>query len=106
MTVRADLDALRAMLGTRTTTDDKVLSQCLQAAGTWVYDRVRPSDVHHADIVQAVLLMASRLYKRRQSPEGIAGWDELGAVRVLSRDPDIERLIEQHIDAAKVWGIA
>jgi len=106
MAVRADLDALRALIGSTTTTDDRVLSSCLEAAGAWVYDRVLATDVRHADVAQAVLLLAARLYKRRQSPEGVTGWDDMGAVRVVARDPDIERLIEQHIDAYKVWGIA
>jgi|SRR4029079_9239405 len=106
MAVRADLDSLRAMTKVQTTSDDRVLSQCLEAAGAWIYDRVCPSDVKHSDVVQAVLLLAARLYKRRLSPEGVAGWEDMGAVRVVARDPDIDRLIEQHIDAYKVWGIA
>ena len=105
MTVRADLDALRTMIGAKGTGDDPVLSQALEAAGSWIYERVRPGEIFHPDVVQAVLLMAARLYKRRQSPEGVAGWDDMGAVRVLSRDPDVERLIEQHVDAYRVWGI-
>jgi hypothetical protein len=106
MTVRADLDALRALVGAKTTEGDKVLSQCLEAAGAWVYDRVRPSAVKQPEVVQAVLMLASRLYKRRLSPEGVAGWDDLAAVRVVARDPDIDRLIEQYVDTYKVWGVA
>lgn len=106
MAVRADLDALRSMIGAKTTDNDKILSQCLEASGAWVYDRVSPSAVRRPEVVQAVLLLAARLYKRRLSPEGVAGWEDMGAVRVVARDPDIERLIEQHIDAYSVWGIA
>lgn len=106
MSVRADLDALRVMIGATSTTDDRVLSQCLAAAGSWVCDRVRPNAIKLPEVVQATLLLAARLYKRRLSPEGVAGWEDLGAVRVVARDPDIERLIEQHVDACKVWGIA
>src|SRR4029079_17975124 len=106
MSVRADLDSLRSMLGKKSTEDDKTLSTCLEAAGAWVYDRVCASDVRDPEVVQAVLLLASRLYKRRLSPEGVAGWDDAAAVRVISRDPDVDRLIEQHVDAYQVWGIA
>ena len=106
MAIRADLDALRAMLGSKTTTDDKILGVCLEASGAWVYDRVRPESVRKPEVAQAVLLLAARLYKRRLSPEGVAGWEDVGAVRVVARDPDVERLIEQHVDAYKVWGIA
>jgi hypothetical protein len=106
MAVKADLDALRAMIGAKSTEGDKVLAQCLEAAGDWVYDRVRPDTVRRSEVVQAVLLLAARLYKRRLSPEGVAGWEDMGAVRVVARDPDIDRLIEQHVGAGKVWGIA
>jgi hypothetical protein len=106
MTVRKDVDALRVMIGAKTTTDDKVLAQCLDAATAWVNDRVRMASTSAPEVVQATLLLAARLYKRRLSPEGVAGWEDMGAVRVVARDPDVERLIEQHVDAAKVWGIA
>jgi len=106
MSVRADVDSLRSMLGRKSTEDDKLLAICLEAAGAWIYDRVRASDVRHPDVAQAVLLLAARLYKRRLSPEGVAGWDDMGPMRVVSRDPDVDRLIEQHVDAYKVWGIA
>lgn len=106
MAVRADLDALKSMVDMKGTANEAVLAACLEAAGAWVYDRVRPSTVHTPEVVQAVLLLASRLFKRRLSPEGVASWDDLGVIRVLSRDPDVERLIEQHIDAARVWGVA
>jgi hypothetical protein len=106
MAVRADLDSLRSFTGVKSTQDDRVLAMCLEAAGAWIYERVRPSDVTHPDVVQAVLLLGSRLYKRRLSPEGVAGWDDMGPVRVLNRDPDVDRLIEQHIDVYRVWGVA
>jgi hypothetical protein len=106
VSVTADLDSLRAMIGSGSTKDDGALSQCLTAAGAWVYDRVYSTHHGRSEVQQAILMVASRLYKRRQSPEGVAGWDEMGSVRIIMRDPDVERLLEQHIDAAKVWGIA
>lgn len=106
MSVRADVDSLRSMLGKKSKEDDAVLSMALEAAGAWVYDRVRASDVRHPDVAQAVLLLAARLYKRRLSPEGVAGFDDMGPMRVVSRDPDVDRLLEQHVDAYKVWGVA
>lgn len=46
----------------------------------------------------AVLLSAARLAKRATSPEGVAGMSELGiSVRILSNDPDIERLIRRFL---------
>jgi len=79
---------------------------CLESAGSWVYDRVLPGYVSKPEVQQAVLLLASRLYKRRSSPEGVAGWEDLGAVRILGRDPDIERLLEQYLDIYNVLGVA
>jgi hypothetical protein len=104
-TARADLETLRVMLGVQSTKDDSILTMCLQAAGDWVIDRVLPSSVGRSEVQQATLLLASRLYKRRLSPEGVAGWEDMGAVRIIARDPDIERLLEQHIDTYKVLGI-
>lgn len=107
MAERAGLDQLRKLVNAQTTKDDAVLGICLEAAGMWVYDRVHQSSIGRPEVIQAVLLLAARLYKRRQSPEGVSGWDEVsGMVRVVARDPDIERLLEQHINAYKVWGIA
>lgn len=102
---RASLDNLKALIGSQTTKDDAVLGVCLNAAGAWVYDRVESRFVQEPAVVQAVLMLAARLYKRRQSPEGVAGWADQGAIVVVARDPDVERLIEPYIDAAHVWGI-
>lgn len=107
MAAKADLDSLRRMVGAQTTKDDALLAICLQAAGDWIYDRVYTDRIHRSEVQEAILLLASRLYKRRQSPEGVAGWDEMsGVIRVISRDPDVERLIEQHLAVGKVLGIA
>lgn len=51
---------------------------------------------------EACLLLTSRLFRRRLSPEGVAGFGDFGAVRVTRLDPDIERLITP----ARSWGIA
>ncbi len=52
----------------------------------------------------AVIMDAARLAKRSTSPEGVAGMSDLGAVvRLLGRDPDIERLISRYL---KVSGFA
>ena len=106
MSERAGLDELRKMIGAQNVKDDAVLSICLEAAGNWVYDRVYVTTVNDPEVVQAVLLLAARLYKRRLSPEGVAGWDDMGAIRIIARDPDIDRLLEQKIDTYRVLGIA
>ncbi len=45
------------------------------------------------DIVQACNLLAVREFKRYDSPLGVAGFGEIGVVRVSRTDPDIESLL-------------
>lgn len=101
----ADLDMLRARLGIKTTTDDAILMSSLDTARAWVAERVIDSHWPLPDVQEAVLLHASRLFKRRQSPEGISGWDDLGAVRIIASDPDIRALLEMHLDVGRTMGI-
>lgn len=46
-----------------------------------------------AEVTQATLILAARLFKRRNSPEGVAGFGDLGVVRVTSQDADVARLL-------------
>jgi hypothetical protein len=50
-----------------------------------------------AEIEQATLIQASRLFKRKDSPEGVAGSAEWGVMRLSRTDPDVYALIEHHI---------
>lgn len=73
----------------------------LAAAGTWsptATSRARitgrwgwPSipDV----VVQATLMQAARLYRRKDSPEGVSGSSEWGLIRVPNMDPDVRALL-------------
>lgn len=104
MAQSADLDLLRQRL--RPQPGDATLAHCLDVATAWVEDRVYPTPdqtlgTRHPDVQEAILLLAHRLYKRQQSPEGVAGWGDLGVVRVLGTDPDIERLLEHHLDMTR-----
>ncbi|MER8042713.1 phage gp6-like head-tail connector protein [Streptomyces sp. NPDC094032] len=49
------------------------------------------------EIQQATLLQAARLYRRKDSPEGVTGSAEWGVVRLSRRDPDVWALIEHYI---------
>lgn len=49
------------------------------------------------DVVEATLIQAARLYKRKDSPEGVTGSAEWGVVRLSRRDPDVYALIEPFI---------
>lgn len=48
------------------------------------------------DITEACLIQASRLFKRKDSPEGVMGSAEWGVVRLSRRDPDVWALIEPY----------
>lgn len=44
-------------------------------------------------VVQATLLQATRLYRRKDSPEGVVGNAEWGTVRLSRIDPDVQALV-------------
>lgn len=44
-------------------------------------------------ITQACVLLASRLWKRADAPFAVAGFGEMGAIRVSRTDPDVAALI-------------
>jgi hypothetical protein len=48
------------------------------------------------EIRRATLLLANRLYLRKDSPEGVSGTAEWGAVRMSRVDPDVEALISPY----------
>lgn len=58
-------------------------------------------------VVQATLLLAARLIKRRGSPEGVAGFDEFGTIRISSRDdPDAVRYLTPYRTMRRAGGWA
>ena len=97
--VKADLPTLRNYVGARSTQDDELLLERLIVSREHVYVRIKLEHRADNDVQEAILLLASRLYKRRQSPEGVAGFGgEGGLVRILMADPDIGELLEKHLD--------
>jgi hypothetical protein len=64
--VIADLATLKLMIGAKSDLDDEQLDDALAGASRWVYDRVMLTHTTHPDVQLAILLLASRLYKRRQ----------------------------------------
>lgn len=49
------------------------------------------------DITEATYLQSLRLFKRKNSPEGVMGSAEWGVVRLSRRDPDVWALIEPYL---------
>lgn len=82
----------------------------IRAIGDYTFPVWEPSNVNHYEatvqvtgtfgwsaiptaIKQASLLLALRGYRRYDSPLGVAGFDELGVIRVGRIDPDVEKLL-------------
>ena len=59
----------------------------VQVVGTFGFSSVPTA------IKQATILLAMRHYKRYDSPLGIAGFSDIGAIRISSRDYDIASLV-------------
>lgn len=62
----------------------------IEIVGTWGWAAV-PQNVF-----QACLIHASRIFKRKDSPEGVAGWGDFGAIRVGKTDPDVLDLLQPY----------
>ncbi len=92
------LDDLRRYVGAVSTQDDDLLQNALDASIAWIGDRIYPS-TDTDDVDQATLLLATKLYQRRRSPEGVAGIQGVDAViRIVANDPDVRLLLERHMD--------
>jgi hypothetical protein len=103
--MNVDLDAVRGAMGTVSNVSNTNIDRALKATQKYVKDRVYPTTYDDDDTQYAILMGTIRLYKRLGSPEGVAGWSDLGVVRILGSDPDIARLLEQKRDMTKA-GIA
>lgn len=65
--------------------------QRVRVTGRWGWPQV-PDQV-----VQATGIQAMRLFKRKDSPEGVLGSAEWGVIRLSRNDPDVYGLIERYI---------
>jgi hypothetical protein len=84
--------------------DGKPITGLLMVSGTWgsVTNRLRITakfgwPTVPDDVAEAALIQSARLYRRKDSPEGLTGSAEWGVVRVSRRDPDVWALIEPYI---------
>jgi hypothetical protein len=46
------------------------------------------------EVSQATLITAARLFRRKGSPEGVAGFGDMGVVRVPKLDPDVQAMLQ------------
>lgn len=57
-----------------------------------------------AAISEAAAIHAARIYRRKDTPEGIAGGFEVGPIRVSSRiDPDVQLLLQPFVKPSVDW---
>ncbi|WP_433519045.1 phage head-tail connector protein [Nonomuraea sp. CA-143628] len=84
--------------------DEQAITGLLLPAGSWgtTMTRVRITarwgwPTVPDEIMQATLLQAGRLFRRKDSPEGVAGSAEWGLMRVPNLDPDVRALIEPYM---------
>lgn len=59
----------------------------VQVVGTFGFSSVP------TQITQATVLLGSRIFKRNDSPLGVAGFGDIGVIRVGRLDPDVEVMI-------------
>lgn len=59
----------------------------VQVTGTWGWSAI-PSAIK-----QAAIILSSRVFRRNDSPLGVAGFGDIGVVRVSKLDPDVEAMI-------------
>ena len=52
------------------------------------------------DWLLAQTMTAARYWKRKASPEGVIGFDDLGPIRITRVDSDVEKLLDRR------WGFA
>lgn len=79
---------------------DEAITGLLRTSGCWAYGATRIRITAKwgwpavpDDISEAALLLANRLFMRKDSPEGVKGSAEWGAIRVSRWDPDVEALV-------------
>ncbi|MFG2070987.1 phage gp6-like head-tail connector protein [Micromonospora tulbaghiae] len=68
----------------------------------WAADRVRVTALHGwpavpAEVAMACRMQALRLYRRKDSPEGVLGSAEWGVTRVARVDPDVAELLRDFV---------
>lgn len=101
-TVDGLIDAVEqwSKLGTLSSDDRQLMSEIVQAIDDHLgefYDLDDGSGgsiITRDDIRLARIMWAARLWKRRNSPEGIAGFGDLGIIRISRTDPDLASLLE------------
>lgn len=51
------------------------------------------------EVKQATLMKAARLFRRKESPLGVIGFDEFGATRITRHDSDVVEMLQPYVRA-------
>lgn len=93
----ATLDAVRRHLRVTTTADDDLIQDAVDAANAWISTLPGPQQINEdwfPNLVQGGVMLAARLFRRRNSPAGVEAFSDLGgAVYVQRNDPDIAMML-------------
>lgn len=85
---------VRAMITSGGNLPDEVFTPAYEAAENYVQARVRiPDGDTPPALVEAVALLTARYLARRNTPDGLVGLGDLGAVRLPTTDGDVRSLI-------------
>jgi hypothetical protein len=82
---------IRALGGSFPTAYAYGRAHTLQITGVWGWPSV-PDDVKYAALIEA-----SRLFHRKDSPQGVAGFGEFGSIRVSRSDADVNALLAPYV---------
>jgi hypothetical protein len=82
--------------------DGEPVTALAAGIGYWLGPRVRLTGrwgwpLVPDEISQATLILANRLYMRKDTPEGVKGSAEWGAIRLSRWDPDVETLVGPYV---------
>lgn len=108
-------EMVKAFLDDKTPTGDvddrPALTQATEATAVWVQglhpaylDEFGETYDPPADIKLGAVMFAGRLYQRRGTLMGVAGFSDFGGSPILRQDPDIARLLRIGQHAAFIFG--
>lgn len=84
--------------------DGRPITSLLRTSGSWGTGTARVRVTARwgwpavpDEVVQATLIQASRLYRRKDSPEGVTGSADWGVIRLSRIDPDVYGLVKHFV---------
>ncbi len=91
------VNQVKAHLRVTDTTDDDLITDVVGAVNAlmalWFGTAAIAADGWPANQEQGAVMLAARVYRRRNSPSGVESLGELGPVYVSRNDPDIAALL-------------